>query len=59
MKIRSVEIKNIASIEEAKVSFEEQPLKGADLFLITGPTGSGKTTLLDAITLALYATTTT
>ena len=39
------------------VSFEELPLKGSDLFLITGPTGAGKTTLLDAITLALYATT--
>lgn len=57
MKIKSIEIKNIASFEEVKVSFEEQPLKGTDLFLITGPTGSGKTTLLDAITLALYATT--
>ena len=57
MKIKSIDIKNIASFEEVKVSFEEQPLKGTDLFLITGPTGSGKTTLLDAITLALYATT--
>lgn len=39
------------------MNFEEQPLKYADLFLITGPTGAGKTTLLDAVTLALYRTT--
>ncbi len=57
MKIKSIEIKNIASIEEAVVNFEVQPLKFADLFLITGPTGAGKTTLLDAVTLALYRTT--
>ena len=57
MKIKSIEIKNIASIEDAVVNFEEQPLECAELFLITGPTGAGKTTLLDAITLALYRTT--
>ena len=57
MKIKSIEIKNIASIEDAVVNFEQEPLRFADLFLITGPTGAGKTTLLDAITLALYRTT--
>ena len=57
MKIKSVDIENIASFEKANISFDKQPLKDTDLFLITGPTGSGKTTLLDAITLALYAKT--
>lgn len=57
MKIRKLEIKNIASIEEAVIDFDKEPLSDTDLFLITGTTGSGKTTLLDAICLALYNTT--
>ncbi len=31
-----------------------EPLAGAGLFAITGPTGAGKSTLLDALTLALF-----
>ena len=57
MKIKRLEIKNIASIEDAVIDFDKKPLSGTDLFLITGTTGSGKTTLLDAICLALYNTT--
>ena len=57
MKINRLEIKNIASIEDAVIDFDKEPLSGTDLFLITGTTGSGKTTLLDAICLALYNTT--
>lgn len=57
MKIKKLEIKNLASIQEATVDFEKAPLSDAELFLITGTTGAGKTTLLDAICLALYNTT--
>ena len=51
MKIKKLEIHNIASIENAVVDFDKQPLSDAELFLITGTTGAGKTTLLDAICL--------
>ena len=54
MKIKKVEIKNIASIEDATIDFSAAPLSGAGIFLITGITGSGKSTILDAICLALY-----
>lgn len=54
MKIKKLEIHNIASIEDATIDFTSAPLQGADIFLITGVTGSGKTTILDSICLALY-----
>lgn len=57
MKFKKLIIKNIASIADATIDFDQKPLKDEALFLICGETGSGKTTLLDAICLALYKTT--
>ena len=57
MKLQKLTIHNIASIEDATIDFEAQPLASSEVFLITGKTGSGKSTILDAICLALFATT--
>ena len=57
MKLQKLTIHNIASIEDAVIDFEKQPLSDSEVFLITGQTGSGKSTILDAICLALYADT--
>lgn len=57
MKLQKLIIHNIASIEDATINFEAQPLASSEVFLITGKTGAGKSTILDAICLALYADT--
>ena len=57
MKLQKLTIHNIASIEDATIDFEAQPLAGSEVFLITGKTGAGKSTILDAICLALFANT--
>lgn len=57
MKLQKLTIHNIASIKDAEIDFEAQPLSGSEVFLITGKTGSGKSTILDAICLALFADT--
>ncbi len=55
MKLLSLRLKNINSFKnDIQLDFTEEPLSGASLFAITGPTGSGKTTLLDAMSVALY-----
>ena len=57
MKLQKLTIHNIASIEDAEIDFEAQPLADSEVFLITGKTGAGKSTILDAICLALFANT--
>ncbi len=57
MKLQKLSIHNIASIEDAVIDFDAQPLADSEVFLITGKTGAGKSTILDAICLALFANT--
>lgn len=57
MKLQQLTIHNIASIEDATIDFDAQPLADSEVFLITGKTGAGKSTILDAICLALFANT--
>jgi shikimate kinase len=45
MKFQKLTIHNIASIEDAVIDFDAQPLADSEVFLITGKTGSGKSTI--------------
>lgn len=54
MKLKKLTIHNLASIADAEIDFDAEPLKSSPLFLLCGETGAGKTTILDAICLALY-----
>jgi exonuclease SbcC len=58
MKILAIRGRNLASLAgDFEVDFEQEPLKSAGLFAISGPTGAGKSTLLDALCMALYEST--
>ncbi len=58
MKILAIRGSDIASLSGSfLVDFESEPLAGAGLFAITGPTGSGKSSLLDTLCLALFGKT--
>lgn len=54
MKLKRLDITNIASISSASIDFTSAPLADSPIFLICGETGSGKSTILDAICMALY-----
>lgn len=58
MRFLALRGKNLASLAgEFEVDFEQEPLKSAGLFAISGATGAGKSTLLDALCMALYENT--
>ncbi|TVR66383.1 MAG: hypothetical protein EA427_16200 [Spirochaetaceae bacterium] len=55
MRILRISLENLNSLRgRHSLDFTAEPLAGAGLFAITGPTGAGKSTILDAVTLALY-----
>ncbi|WP_245986042.1 AAA family ATPase [Azospirillum thermophilum] len=55
MRILAVRGCNLTSLDGTfAVEFDQEPLRRAGLFAITGPTGAGKSTILDALCLALF-----
>ena len=57
MKFKKLEIRNINSIADAVVDFENLMPKDQHIFMIWGPSGAGKSTILDAICMALFCKT--
>ena len=57
MRIHRLRLEAFGPYRQAQeIDFE--PLNEAGLFLLTGPTGAGKSTVFEALTFALYGTTT-
>src|SRR5437763_5990493 len=54
MRILAIRGGNLASLPHFDLDFEADPIRGAGIFAITGPTGAGKSTILDAICLAFF-----
>ncbi len=54
MRILAIRGGNLASLPQFDLDFEAEPIRGAGIFAITGPTGAGKSTILDAICLAFF-----
>jgi exonuclease SbcC len=55
MRILRIAGEGLASlVQPFAIDLTVEPLKGAGLFAITGPTGAGKSTILDAVCLAIY-----
>jgi exonuclease SbcC len=55
MRILAVRGANLTSLDGPfSIDFDQEPLRRAGLFAITGPTGAGKSTILDALCLALF-----
>ena len=57
MKFKKLEIRNINSIADAVVDFENLMPEEQHIFMIWGPSGAGKSTILDAICMALFCKT--
>lgn len=57
MKFKKLEIRNINSIADAVVDFENLMPEDQHIFMIWGPSGAGKSTILDAICMALFCKT--
>lgn len=56
MRLHRLEITGVGPFRDHQV-IDFEPMMAAGLFLIDGPTGSGKTTIIDAVTFALFGTT--
>ena len=55
MRIRAIRGRGLASLSEPfELDLDAEPMRGAGVFVIGGPTGAGKSTILDAMCLALF-----